>query len=142
MGTMNRFLPGYTYGYEQWMVGDEEETESDTFGIAYIAEGNGGQQIVVHPQSGLVLAVQSDEPFPFNPTNVPSLNLLWFLPLLKEGPEFFLSTTTTASTDSSSSSASNDASSLRPPLSEDDSQDESNDMEAAIGAYAIRLVSF
>merc|ERR1712238_361474 len=113
--TMNRFLPGYTYGYEQWMVGDPEETESDKFGIAYIAEGNGGQQIVVHPQSGLVLAVQSDEPFPFNPTNVPSLNLLWYLPLLKEGPEFFGSTTPNAS---STTAASNDASSsLRPSKS-------------------------
>jgi len=89
---MNRGLPGYTYGYQQWMVGDKEETESDKFGISYISEGHGGQQIVVHPQSGIVLAVQSDDPF--DPTTVPSSNLLWFLPLLNKGPDFFVSTTT------------------------------------------------
>jgi len=134
--TMNRYLPGYTYGYQQWMVGDKEETESDKFGISYIAEGLGGQQIVVHPQSGIVLAVQSDDPF--DPTTVFSSNLLWFLPLLNKGPDFFVSTTTT---NSSSTTASNDSSSLRRP-SEEDSNDDSKENEAGIGAYAIRLVSF
>mmetsp|Transcript_37264 Transcript_37264/g.41538 ORF Transcript_37264/g.41538 Transcript_37264/m.41538 type:complete len:454 (-) Transcript_37264:215-1576(-) len=134
---MNRELPGFTYGYRQWMVGDKEETESDKFGISYIAEGLGGQQIVVHPQSGIVLAIQSDDPF--DPTTVPSSNLLWFTPLLNEGPDFFVSTTTTAN--SSSTTASNDSSSLRSPFKED-SKDDSEENEAEIGASAIRLVSF
>jgi len=135
---MNRELPGFTYGYRQWMVGDKEETESDKFGISYIAEGLGGQQIVVHPQSGIVLAIQSDDPF--DPTTVPSSNLLWFTPLLNEGPDFFVSTTTTTA-NSSSTTASNDSSSLRAP-SEEDSEEDRKEHETGIGAYAIRLVSF
>jgi len=125
---MNRGLEGYTYGQQQWMEGPDSE-HSKEFGIAYVSEGFGGQTIVVHPQSGIVLAVQSDDPF--DPTTPRSPNLLWYLPIFKEGPDFFVSTSTT---NNNSTSKTNDSTSSSVPPPSSDEKEDSKDEEA--GSYS------
>ena len=81
------------YGYQNWYGAKSEE-----FGDSYFTGGQSGQFIVVHPQSGIVLAIQSDvsyDDWMIDSTYDPGFDCSicnWFLSLLREGPDFFVST--------------------------------------------------
>jgi len=93
---------GAMYGYQQWTVYEE----SEGFGDSYITAGAAGQFIVVHPQSGIVLAIQSDDwlDSSYDPEfdcNSLSFFCTWYLSLLNGGPDFFVSTNSSKSSSSS-----------------------------------------
>jgi len=104
---------GAMYGYQQW-YSDGTETSKE-FGESYVAAGGYGQFIVVHPQSGIVLAIQSDESS--DSTYDPEFDCsscTWFLSLFNEGSDFFVST-----------NSPNNSSVLSPPPAEkEDSKEE------------------
>lgn len=98
-----------SYGYQQWFGAKSEE-----FGDSYFTSGSGGQFIAIHPQSGIVLAIQSDDIYDstFDPEFDCSI-CNWFLSLLKEGPDFFVST-----------NASNTSSTSPPPAEKEANKEE------------------